>query len=132
MSLEETLHHLRLDVARRDRVDADAMDAPLRAQVPAQLLHGGLGRIVRGAEQATVRNRAGHAGDERDRAVRDPVGDHGLGGGLGGHHDACDVDAEQAVAVLGGEVEGRGLLLDSSGSNEAVDAVVGSGNGRDD
>lgn len=132
MTLKEPLHHLRLDVAGRDRIDANAMDAPLGAQVPAELLHGGLRRIVGRAQQAAVRDRAGHAGDEGDGAVRDAVRDHGLGDGLGGHHDAGDVDAEQAVAVLGGEVEGRRLLLDTGCGDEAVDAVVGVGDGCDD
>jgi hypothetical protein len=81
------------------------------------------GRVNLRADEAAVGDGAAHAGDE-DHAAGALEADHLAGNCLGGHEDAGDVDAEHAVAVLGGVVQGRGLLLDAGGGEEAVDAAV--------
>lgn len=48
--LEESFDHGRRDVARGDGVDADAVRAPFRGQVAAELEHGGFGGVVGGAD----------------------------------------------------------------------------------
>ena len=54
--LEEGLHHLCHDVARRDGVDADAVGTPFRGEVASELEHSRLGRIVRGTDQTLPSN----------------------------------------------------------------------------
>lgn len=54
--LEESLHHLSHDIARRDGVDADAVGTPFRGEVAGELKDSGLGRIVRGTDQALSSN----------------------------------------------------------------------------
>lgn len=48
--LKELLDHGRHDVARAQRVDADAVLAPFRRQIARELDHAGFGGVVGGAD----------------------------------------------------------------------------------
>lgn len=54
--LEESLHHLSHDIARRNGVDADAVGTPFRGEVAGELKDSGLRRIVCGTDQALPGN----------------------------------------------------------------------------
>lgn len=52
--LEQSLDHGSCDVARRNRVYADAVAAPFRSEVAAELEDGGFGGVVGWADEALV------------------------------------------------------------------------------
>lgn len=74
---------------------------------------------------------ATHTGDHGD-ATAVPKANHLLGHGLSGHKHTRDINFEHCVAVLGRILERRGLLLDTSGSNQAVHAALCVGDSLDD
>ena len=49
---EQSFDHGSRDVARGDGVDADAVGAPFRGEVAAELQDGGFGGVVGGADEA--------------------------------------------------------------------------------
>lgn len=78
-----------------------------------------------------IRNVGAHTGNQRD-ATAVAESDHLLGGGLGGHEHARDVDLEHRVGVFGRVFEGGSLLLDAGGGDEAIELVVGAADLFDD
>lgn len=107
------------------------MLAPLGGQVAAKLDNTGLGGVVGGADETAVGNGAGHGGNH-DNGASALVLDHLASCSRGSHHGTSDVDREHGVGVLGAVLEGGGLLLDTGGGDEAVQALVAVGDLRDD
>jgi len=93
----------RVHVARRDRVDADAVLGPLRRERFAEMDDAGLGGVVAGLLLGVVDDGARHGGDEDDGAGLLCL-DQGPSDGLGHEERAGEVDvdetAEHAVVVF--------------------------------
>ena len=67
--------------------------------------HAGLGRIVVGMQLRAVDDATGHGGDVDDRAAA--AGQHGPALGLGAEVDALQIDADDRVPRLFGQIFGR-------------------------
>ncbi|EPE03446.1 ribosome assembly protein [Ophiostoma piceae UAMH 11346] len=129
--IKQRLGHGRDNVARRDGVDADAVLAPLRRQVAAELQHRRLGRIVCRADEAAVRDSAAHARNEGHAARRRLAAaetQHLARDSLRRKEDARDVCGHHAVKVDARVLERRRLLLDAGSRYEPVEAAVLVGN----
>jgi hypothetical protein len=85
-------------------------------------LTGGRVRRREGGGTYPIDNSATHRGDQSD-TTSVPKANHLLGHCLRGHEHTGDVDFEHGVAVFGGILQCRGLLLDTRGSNETVHAA---------
>lgn len=116
-------------MAGADAVDAHAAGAvladgaPLHGEVARELDDGGLGRVVRGRQQALVGDEAGHAGDEADAAARAEA-EHLARDRARRHEDARVVDRHHVRGVLGRVLGRRRDLLDPRRRDGAVEALV--------
>ncbi|CRK15708.1 hypothetical protein BN1723_010758 [Verticillium longisporum] len=114
----------RVQVARADGVDADAVPRPLGREAPAEHDDRRLGRVVRGLRLREVDARPADAGRE-DEAPAAPARDHGPRDGLRAEERARGVDVEGAAEGGGRRVEGRRACDDAGRADEGVDAAVG-------
>ena len=139
--LEKLLDHGGDDIARRYRVDPDAVLAPFGGQTPRELDDSGFGSVVGGTDQALVYlsglldrfcpskadlentypigDSCTHACDHRNAPSVAEL-DHLLGDGLRGHEDAGNVDVEHQVRVFGRVFQRGRFLLDAGSGDEAV------------
>ena len=93
--LRDRRHHLRADVAGRDRVDGDALLRDLERERLGEAVHAGLGGRVVGLPERALR--AVHRRDVDDAA---PVAlDHAVGDLLGHVEQAVEVGAHDRVPV---------------------------------
>jgi len=107
------------------------MLAPFTRQIPRELYHTGLARIVRGANQPAIGNGPAHARNQHNTPRRLELY-HRLGRRLRRHEYPGDVDREHAVGVLGRVFQGRGFLLDARRGDESVEPAVLLGDFVDD
>ncbi|KAG7833700.1 hypothetical protein KL943_003808 [Ogataea angusta] len=118
--VQQLLGHGSYDITGRDGVDADAILAPLLAQRPRELQHGGLGRVVRRVFEPAVHDNAGHRANQHNRARR-PFCHQDLGRVLGHDERAHKVDVDDLAVQLDGVLDGRQLLVDAGAVHQAVD-----------
>lgn len=88
-------------------VDADSVRGPLGGEAAREVRDGTLGAVVEDLGDGRVDDRVRHGRDDDDRTLLLAL-DPEVGGGLGRVEDAEDVDVEDLLEVVGGELE-RGL-----------------------
>lgn len=97
-SLEQFFYHVCQYVSWADSVDADPVWTPFRRKIACQLDDTSFGCVVGWTDQATVRDGAGHGGDEDDR-TGGRGRDHGFCGCLCGHKTAGYVNGEHRIGI---------------------------------
>ncbi|MPM73764.1 hypothetical protein SDC9_120746 [bioreactor metagenome] len=110
--LADVAGHLRVDVARADRVDPDAERGPLHGERLRQVHDAGLGGVVRGLPLRNVDDRGGHrrgVDDVAALALRDEV----AGERLRDEEDAVQVDVHHGGEVRRCAVQRRLVQADA-------------------
>ena len=106
--------------ARHQHVDAHAMRRPLARKVERQVVHGALGRRIR--EHARQRHDARHRPDVDDRSALAGL-DEVFAEHLTPEEHALQVDADDAIELVFGDVEKRGRRVDAGAVDDDVDAA---------
>mmetsp|Transcript_21087 Transcript_21087/g.81837 ORF Transcript_21087/g.81837 Transcript_21087/m.81837 type:complete len:357 (+) Transcript_21087:2512-3582(+) len=120
---QQALGHLAREEARRQRIDGDAIRAPLAGQGPREVHRRALAGVVgNGLHRTQVARQAGDGGhiDDAARTARDHAG---LGHGLREQEEAADVEVHDLVPGLERMLLGRGAPGGAGVVDEDVDAA---------